>query len=107
MMELHFVGTIGVCFLVLSCIYKFFVYPIFLSPLSKIPAANLVARISPLWLYWIRYKNVENQTIFKLHQAKGPIVRTAPRELSVNCFDGGLKTICMAIHIGMPYQLVY
>ncbi|KAF2100965.1 cytochrome P450 [Rhizodiscina lignyota] len=92
-MELPLAITIGVCFLVASFIYKFIVYPAFFSPLSKIPAANWTIHICPLWIYWIRYINIENQTILKLHQAKGPIVRIGPSELSVNCYDGGLKTI--------------
>ncbi|KAL2004676.1 hypothetical protein VTN00DRAFT_3204 [Thermoascus crustaceus] len=74
-------------------IYKFLIYPAFLSPLSKIPAAHPTAPISPFWIYYIRWKNIENKTIHELHKAKGPILRTAPNELSVNCYTEGLKTI--------------
>lgn len=85
-------------------IYKFIVHPAFLSPLAKIPAANWHARISPLWLYWKRFTITENQTIIRLHREKGPIVRTAPNELSVNCYEGGLKTIYTG---GFPKHAFY
>ena len=75
------------------CLYKFLVFPLFLSPLSKIPAAHFTCHVSPLWIYYIRYKNIENQTIHEQHKQKGPIIRTAPNQLSVNCYEGGLKTI--------------
>lgn len=80
--------------LVLLCaaVYKFFIYPAFLSPLSKIPAANFTARFSPLWMHYIRYTQQENETTYRLHKKHGPVVCTGPNELSVNCYDG-LKTI--------------
>lgn len=74
-------------------IYKFIIYETFLSPLSKIPAANWTTHWSPWWLYWLRYTRTENQTVYELHKKLGPIVRMAPNELSVNCYEGGLKTI--------------
>ncbi|KAF5003748.1 hypothetical protein FDECE_9719 [Fusarium decemcellulare] len=78
---------------VVLALYKLFLYPLFVSPLSKIPAAHWSSHVCPVWIYYIRYKNVENATIHELHKTKGPIIRTAPRQLSVNCYEGGLKTI--------------
>ena len=92
-MELVLLSTLVTALLVILFIYQYIIYPAFLSPLSRIPAATWTAKISPLWLHWIRYRNVENQTILKLHQAYGPIVQIGPNELSVNCYDGGIKTI--------------
>ncbi|KAL2688997.1 hypothetical protein Neosp_003047 [[Neocosmospora] mangrovei] len=74
-------------------LYRLVLYPLFFSPLSKIPAAHWSSHVCPLWIYYIRYKNVENQTIHELHKTKGPIIRTAPSQLAVNCYEGGLKTI--------------
>lgn len=74
-------------------LYKFLIYPLFLSPLAKIPAAHWTSHVCPLWIYYIRWKNTENKTIYELHKKKGPIIRTAPSQLSVNCYEGGLKTI--------------
>lgn len=74
-------------------IIKLYIYPAFISPLSKIPSAHPTASFSPLWSYYIRYANIENNTLYRLHKAKGPIVRLGPNELSVNCYDEGLKTV--------------
>ncbi|KAF2490799.1 cytochrome P450 [Lophium mytilinum] len=76
-----------------AAVYKLIIYPAFLSPLSKIPAANWTVHFTSLWINYIRYTNVENATVYELHKKKGPIVRMGPAELSVNCYEGGLKTI--------------
>lgn len=73
--------------------YKFLIQPLFLSPLSKIPSAHPSAHISPFWIYYIRYANIENRTLYELHKKKGPILRLAPNELSINCYEQGLKTV--------------
>lgn len=77
----------------LAIIYKFVIQPLFFSPLGKIPAAHFSSHISPLWIYYIRFSNIENETIYQLHQEKGPIIRLAPNELSINCYEEGLKTV--------------
>ncbi|KAI4187931.1 MAG: hypothetical protein LQ348_003994 [Seirophora lacunosa] len=74
-------------------IYKFFIYPVYKSPLSKIPPAHFTASWSPLWILWIRYTSIEVQTIHKAHLKHGPVVRLGPNEVSVNCVDGGLRTV--------------
>jgi hypothetical protein len=82
--------------LIVACIalvYRYLLQPLFFSPLSKIPCAHFSSHISPLWIYYIRYSNVENETIHRLHEKKGPIIRLAPNELSINCYEQGLKTV--------------
>jgi hypothetical protein len=74
-------------------LWKFVLYPTFFSPLAKIPAANWHARFCPLWSYYIKWANIENETTYQLHLKHGNIVRMGPSELSVNCYEGGLKTI--------------
>lgn len=83
--------SLGVAFV--SIIYRYLIYPSFLSPLSKIPIAHFTSSWSPLWILWIRYTDEEVQTIHKAHLKYGPIVRLGPEEVSVNCVDGGLRTI--------------
>jgi unspecific monooxygenase len=78
----------------LLALYKFFIYPAFLSPLARIPAANFSARFSSFWSNYIRWANIENNALYELHRRLGPIVRLGPNELSVDCYEGGLKTIC-------------
>ena len=73
--------------------YRYLIYPIFVSPLSKIPSAHLTASWSSLWILWIRYIEVEPETIHNAHVKHGPIIRLGPNELSVNCLDEGVRTI--------------
>ena len=81
--------------LVLSCglIYKFFIYPVFISPLSKIPSAHPSCSFSSFLILWKRCWGGEVEFIHNGHLEHGPIVRLGPNELSVNCIDGGLRTI--------------
>ena len=39
------------------------------------------------------YKGRENRFLYRSHKKLGPIIRIGPKEVSVNCVDGGLKTI--------------
>lgn len=86
------IGPIGIA-LLLASIYKWLIYPAFFSPLSKIPNIHPVAAITSLWMLWIRFRNVENDTVFQAHKKHGPVVRLGPHEVSVNCVDDGIKTI--------------
>lgn len=68
-------------------------HPIFISPLRKIPPAHWSAPISRFWILYTRRRRNENTTILALHQQLGPLVRLGPNEISVNCVDGGIRTI--------------
>jgi hypothetical protein len=82
-------ATIGVLYL----IYQFLLWPVFLSPVAKIPPAHPIARFTSAWIFWIRYKRREVQTIHQAHQKLGPIIRLGPEEISVNCVKGGIQTV--------------
>lgn len=73
--------------------YQYLIYPAFLSPLAKIPNAHWTCSFSSLWILYQRFRCRNNQITFAAHKAHGPIVRLGPRELSVNCVDGGIRTI--------------
>lgn len=73
--------------------YRYLVHPVLISPLRKIPPAHWSSPISPLWILYTRRRRNENATILALHQALGPLVRLGPSEVSVNCVDGGIRTI--------------
>ena len=85
-------GVALAVFLSYRC-YQYFLYPLFFSPLSKIPSAHFTASWSPLWMLWVRYNSRENRAVHNAHLKYGPIVRLGPNEISVNCVDGGIRTV--------------
>lgn len=94
------VGPIGVLWpavlawlLILGLIYKFILYPAFVSPLQQIPNAHWSSSFSSAWILWVRYTNRENREVLAAHLENGPVVRLGPNEISVNIVDGGLRTI--------------
>ncbi|KAK5111281.1 hypothetical protein LTR85_012222 [Meristemomyces frigidus] len=77
----------------ITILYQFILYPLFLSPVAGIPAVHPLAKISSLYMLWIRFWDDENDTVFAAHQKHGEVIRLGPDELSVNCVDDGIKTI--------------
>lgn len=73
-------------------VYNYILYPLFWSPLAKIPAARWHSRIVPFYSWYIKYTNVENREVHKLHTKLGPVFVLGPNELSVNSADG-LRTV--------------
>ncbi|KAK2736843.1 hypothetical protein FQN57_000523 [Myotisia sp. PD_48] len=73
--------------------FKFILYPVLFSPLSRIPNAHFTSAISPLWILWKRFRMKGNRTIHEAHLKHGPIVRLGPSEISINCVDGGIRTV--------------
>jgi hypothetical protein len=69
-------------------IYHYIIYPIFLSPLSKLPAAHISSYLLPSWIWHKRRIGYESRSIFAVHQQKGPIVLLAPGEVSVASLNG-------------------
>lgn len=88
-----FLPTLATVLVVSFALYKYIVYPAFLTPLARIPNAHPLAPTSSLWILWIRHQFKENATLFAAHKKHGPVVRLGPNEVSVNCVDGGIKTI--------------
>lgn len=77
----------------LYIVYRYLIFPLWISPLSKIPSIHFSCAFSPLWILWQRFKEEEIHVIYAAHQKHGPIVRLGPSEVSVNCVDGVLRTI--------------
>lgn len=65
----------------------------FISPLAKIPVVHPIARITSLYMLWIRYVDQENEVVRLAHEKLGPVVRLGPNELSIKCVDDGIRTI--------------
>lgn len=87
------VTEIAVIAVFLLLVYRGIVFPVFLSPLSRIPNAHWSAPVSSAWILWKRYKGLNNRTIHAAHERLGPAVRLAPSEISINCVDGGIKSV--------------
>ncbi|KAJ0122365.1 cytochrome p450 [Diaporthe amygdali] len=85
--------VVAVSFLFTLTIYRYLLHPILISPLRKVRPAHWSAPFCSLWILFTRRRRNENTTIYALHQRLGPLVRLGPHEISVNCVDGGIRTI--------------
>ena len=74
-------------------IHQWIIYPIWISPLSKVPHAHWSCGVSSGWILWSRFRSREIATIHSAHQRMGPVVRLGPNEISVNCVKGGIHTV--------------
>lgn len=92
-MTLPIIPTIALALLVVLAIYRFIVFPAFFSPLAKVPAAHWSAPFSSWWILKHRLDQNDTPTVHQAHGKLGPIIRLAPNELSINCVEGGIRTI--------------
>lgn len=68
-------------------LWKYLIYPLFLSPLASVPAAHPIARISTIWIDWQRLRGRDFQSISAAFQSKGDYVVVSPQEIAVNDMD--------------------
>ncbi|RDW88997.1 hypothetical protein BP6252_01029 [Coleophoma cylindrospora] len=73
-------------------LYKYIIYPSFISPLAKVPNAHWSSSFSPIWILWVRYSRRENATLHQVHSKLGPVIRVGPSEISVNDV-GSLRSV--------------
>jgi hypothetical protein len=73
-------------------LYRYVLYPVAISPLSKIPNAHWSCCLSPFWILRVRFESRENRTLQEAHREHGPVVRVGPSEISINTMDG-VKTV--------------
>lgn len=79
--------------LVLLILYTQILHPAYISSLSKIPSAHPLCRVTCLWIIWVRFRNQEIKIVDAAHKQMGPVIRLGPNEVSVNCIDGGIRTV--------------
>ena len=91
-MSFSLISIVSVVIL-LSAIWQYIIYPVFFSPLSKIPKAHPTSSFSSLWILWKRHQAQENTVIHAAHKRHGGIVRLGPNEISVTCVDEGIRTV--------------
>ncbi|KAF2213853.1 hypothetical protein CERZMDRAFT_83294 [Cercospora zeae-maydis SCOH1-5] len=107
-MSLPIIPTLALSALLLLLIYNYILHPTFLSPLSRIPNAHWSSPISSLHILSHRLAQTDTPHIHHLHILLGPIIRLAPREISVNCVDGGLRTVYLkGMEKGTWYKNVF
>jgi cytochrome P450 len=92
-MPLPIIPLAAAILLLSLALYRYIIYPIFFSPLSKVPSAHWSSPISSLWILNLRRLEQQTPIIHDLHKRLGPIIRLGPNDLSVNCVDGGLRSI--------------
>jgi len=63
------------------------------SRLARIPNAHWSSPISPIWILYTRYCGTELEVLHEAHQRWGSVVRVGPRDLSVSCYNDGVRTI--------------
>lgn len=76
----------------LVSIYHWIIYPLVVSPLSKVPSAHWSAPLSSLWILLARKDGYENRHLLKAHQRYGCVVRVGPNALSVDGADA-IRTV--------------
>jgi unspecific monooxygenase len=85
--------VLGACLALFSLLYWFLLYPIFFSPLGKIPAAHWSAKFSSIWSLWMRYQGTELDCLLKAHESYGPIVQVGPKDLSISSYKNGVRKV--------------
>jgi hypothetical protein len=72
--------------------HRLVLYPLYRSPLRRVPAAHWSAPFSQLWILLVRKNGRENRTLLEAHQKYGPILRVGPKALSVDGHDA-IRTV--------------
>lgn len=63
------------------------------TSLDAAPNAHWSVKYSRTWLWWHRLRDADTLAVHKAHLCLGPVLRLAPKELSVCDAEGGLKPI--------------
>ncbi|KAK4495075.1 hypothetical protein PRZ48_013402 [Zasmidium cellare] len=76
--------------------YRLIIYPIFFSPLSKIPTPNFLCSITEYFSHYLSWREQEFDWLLKHHRQHGPLVRTGPTSVSINSVEG-LRQVYMSL----------
>ncbi|KAH7007696.1 cytochrome P450 [Ilyonectria destructans] len=72
------------CVVAVYLLYQYAFYPVFVSPLRKLPVAHWTCHFCSLWILLARKNKQENNSLFKAHLEYGPVVRIGPNEVSAD-----------------------
>lgn len=89
-MALTLLVAIGI--LSVFLLYRYILFPAFLSPLAKIPSGHWSCHFTPLWILRARKSDCQNRTLHEAHLKHGQIVRVGPNELSIDGVEA-LRTV--------------
>jgi hypothetical protein len=79
--------------LLLTLVFNYLVFPLWISTLSKVPAAHPLCHVTDAWILWKRWIADENEPILEAHRKKGRLIRLSPTEVSINQIEGGVKIV--------------
>ena len=85
-------GHVALVTVSLLLLYRFVIYPVFFSPLAKIPNAHWSYPPSSAWILYTRFKHRENRVLLEAHRRLGPVIRVGPNDLSIDDIDH-VKTV--------------
>ena len=91
--SLDFLPLATATLVVVLLVYYRLIYPFFLSPLAKIPNAHWTSPLFSGWILWKRFRHQELPAAFDAHQKLGPIIRLGPQDLSISCYDEGIRIV--------------
>ncbi|KAF2170398.1 hypothetical protein M409DRAFT_19220 [Zasmidium cellare ATCC 36951] len=81
-------SLIGLGALAVFLTYRYLIYPIFFSPLSKIPTPNPLCYITDHFSRYLSWREQEFDWLLKYHRQYGPLIRIGPTSVSVNSVEG-------------------
>ncbi|EME39095.1 cytochrome P450 monooxygenase-like protein [Dothistroma septosporum NZE10] len=84
----HWLTGLGLSILLAIAICKYLIQPLFLSPLQSIPLAHPLCGISDLYFRYLARQERELDVLLAAHKRHGPIVRSAPNEVSIVSLEG-------------------
>lgn len=89
-----------------SFIYICIIYPLYISPLSKLPVPHWSCRFFSFWILHARKNGAENASLQDAHRRLGNIVRVSPNTVSVDGVEA-LRTIYQGGFAKAPWYRIF
>ena len=99
--------TLGLAAAVILLVYKYLIYPGWISPLASLPTANPLCSFTGHWMIRRCKAHGELKTLYAAHQHFGPIVRLGPSEVSVISQEGLDKIYTAGLNKHMWYEKTF
>jgi unspecific monooxygenase len=99
-------SVILIVFLFLLVVARW-VYTANKAPWMSVPTAHWSSPYSSIWILLVRYRKKELDTVKAAHQRLGHIVRLGPRDISISCYNNGIRTVFGGGYDKTPYYDFY